>query len=243
MNSETRNVLLWLTLFGVAMGFFETSIVVYLREIYYPGGFSFPLVPIDNEIGITEVTREVMSMVMIISVAVISFKSFYRRFASFLFIFAIWDIFYYVFLKLILNWPDSFMTWDILYLIPVAWTGPVIAPVLISVLMILLALVILYGNEKKEEKFSINLKTWGFLIGGAFVVFIAFIWDYLTFLGNKAQFADLLKNTKMSQQMITQYIPDFFNWYLFIFGYVLIIMSIYFIYRKNLVSPDDEKTT
>lgn len=237
MDSKTGNILLWLTLFGVAMGFFETSIVVYLREIYYPDVFSFPLVPIDKDIGITEVIREVMSMVMIISVAALSFKSFYRRFASFLFIFAIWDIFYYVFLKMVLDWPDSLMTWDILYLIPVAWTGPVIAPVLISVLMIILAWVIFSFSGRKEEQFSISIKAWGLLIGGAFVVFIAFIWDYLAFLGKETHLVDLLKNPGISQRIITQYMPDFFNWYLFILGCVLIIIAIILIYRKKLLFP------
>ena len=37
--------LIWLTVFAIAMGFLETTVVVYLREILYPNGFSFPLAP------------------------------------------------------------------------------------------------------------------------------------------------------------------------------------------------------
>jgi hypothetical protein len=51
--------------------------------------------------------------------------------------FGVWDIFYYVFLKVLTGWPHSLMDWDILFLLPLPWWGPVIAPVSIAVLMIL----------------------------------------------------------------------------------------------------------
>ena len=50
--------------------------------------------------------------------------------------FGVWDIFYYVFLKIIYDWPKSLFDWDILFLLPLPWWGPVLAPVCIAALMI-----------------------------------------------------------------------------------------------------------
>jgi hypothetical protein len=50
--------------------------------------------------------------------------------------FGIWDIFYYVFLKAICDWPKSLFDWDVLFLLPLPWWAPVLAPVSIAVLMI-----------------------------------------------------------------------------------------------------------
>ncbi|MFO8235004.1 MAG: hypothetical protein R6U04_06350 [Bacteroidales bacterium] len=242
MDKTLKQILLWLFLFAVSMGLFEASIVVYLRELYYPEGFSFPLTPVDRAVGITEILREIISMLMIISVAVLAFKNFYRQFAAFIFIFAIWDIFYYVFLKLILDWPESLLTWDILYLIPVAWTGPVLAPVLISLIMILLFWVIIYFDYKNAEKFNICMKEWGLLIAGAFVVFISFIWDYSVFLISQVHISALFKSPEEGQSILTQYTPDKFNWFLFSIGTVVILAAIFFIYKRNAGSREYNHT-
>ena len=50
--------------------------------------------------------------------------------------FGVWDIFYYAFLRLIVGWPQSLWDWDVLFLIPLPWWGPVLAPVAIAVLLI-----------------------------------------------------------------------------------------------------------
>src|SRR6056297_2214371 len=103
MNRSDQKQLLWVFLFAVSMAFFESAIVVYLRELYYPEGFSFPLKTLDNDIAATEIVREAFSMLMIVSVAVIAGRRAMQRFGYFLIIFGVWDIFYYVFLKLILG--------------------------------------------------------------------------------------------------------------------------------------------
>ena len=68
----------------------------------------------------------------------------HQRVAYFLIIFAVWDIFYYIWLKVLLDWPASIMDWDILFLIPCTWASPVLYPVLISITLIIFAVVILY---------------------------------------------------------------------------------------------------
>ena len=136
MSSQIRNRLIWVAVFGAAMGLFEAAVVVYLRRIAYPGGFSFPLVMLEKRIALVEVAREVASLVMIASVAVLAGRRPVEKLAYFLCIFGVWDILYYVFLKITLGWPASILEPDILFLIPVPWVGPVLAPVIVSIVMI-----------------------------------------------------------------------------------------------------------
>ena len=119
MAQRKHNTLVWITIFAVCMGIFESAIVIYIRELYYPSGFGFPLVPIEPKIAITELLRELASLFMLLSVGVLVGKNLSQRFAWFIYTFAVWDIVYYVFLYLILQWPESLLTWDILFLIPV----------------------------------------------------------------------------------------------------------------------------
>ena len=131
-----RNKIIMLFLFGIAMGYFEAALVVYLRELYYPGGFAFPLIIIPERIIIIELVREFSTLVMLAAVAAVAGKKSWERFGYFIIIFGVWDIFYYIWLKVTLDWPSSLFDFDILFLIPLPWIAPVIAPMLISVLMI-----------------------------------------------------------------------------------------------------------
>ena len=137
-----------ITAFAIAMGFLESAVVVYLREILYPEGFAFPLSPIPVSLALTELLREVATLIMLVGIGIIAAKRFSTGFAWFIYSFAIWDIFYYLFLKLLLDWPESLFTWDVLFLIPTTWTGPVLSPILVSLTMILLALVILVRADR-----------------------------------------------------------------------------------------------
>src|ERR1044072_1504154 len=92
--------LVWLTIFSIAMGYLETAVVVYLRKLYYPGGFNFPLVPVTLDIAKTEFWREAATLIMLVGIGVLAGKNKTQRFAYFLLSFAVWDIFYYVFLKM-----------------------------------------------------------------------------------------------------------------------------------------------
>lgn len=89
--------IVWLTLFSIAMGFMETAVVVYLRKIYYPGGFHFPLVPISSDIALIEFIREAATLIMLFGIGALTGKTVSQKFAFFIYCFAIWDIFYYVF--------------------------------------------------------------------------------------------------------------------------------------------------
>lgn len=144
--------LLLLIVFSVAMGFLETAVVIYLRKIYYPDGFHLPLKVIDAHIAVIELVREAATLIMLIAIALLTGKSNMQRFAFFLLCFGIWDIFYYIFLKLFLNWPSSWLEGDVLFLIPVPWIGPVLAPCILSLTMIFIAVFFL----KREFNFAVN---------------------------------------------------------------------------------------
>jgi hypothetical protein len=147
--STTFKTFLIVVVFGIAFGYIEAAVVVYLRQIFYPDGFTFPLTifgidALSRRILLTEIGREVATIVLIFTGAWLSGHNRQQRFAYFMIIFAVWDIFYYVWLKVLLDWPASIMDWDILFLIPVTWASPVLYPVLISATLIVFAAVILY---------------------------------------------------------------------------------------------------
>jgi len=140
--------IIWTIIFSISMAFVESAVVVYLRKIYHPNDFRFPLKPITDNLLSVEIVRELATMFMLLSVAILNGKKRWERFAYFLFCFGIWDIFYYVWLKVLLDWPSSIFEWDILFLIPLPWIGPVIAPVIISFLMIISGLLLIYLSSK-----------------------------------------------------------------------------------------------
>ena len=195
------------SVFGVAMAFMEAAIVVYLRALYYPEGFSFPLAVIPRDILLVEVMREAVTIVMIASVAILAARKFYGRMAVFFYVFAVWDIFYYVFLKTLLGWPASFLEMDVLFLIPVVWAGPVLAPLICSFTMIALAVLIERGLASAEN-FRLSAREWSLLWAGAVIIFISFILP-----GGDG--------------------PTVYNWWLFGAGELLILMALFVTFKKT----------
>lgn len=244
MKNKYIKILFWITIFSIAMAFIETSVVVYIRKLYYPEGFRFPLKMIESNIGITEYFRELATIVMLISVGIVVGKNNLQRFAYFIYAFAIWDIFYYVFLKIILNWPDSLFTLDVLFLIPVTWVGPVIAPIICSIAMILLGLSIIYLQNKNK---SVKMKFDEFLMVavGSIVVMVSFLMDYLRFLNNNYSFYEILTYSWVSDinKIVEQYIPQKFNWLIFLIGILTIFIAIIkFILRNRPFYHDKTKS-
>jgi hypothetical protein len=129
-----------LSLYALAMAYVESAAVLYLRTIY--GGID-PLGPRHSAFnplpdfdGI-ETGREVATMVMLAAVGYLAGSSLAGRIGAFAIAFGVWDIFYYVFLWLFTGWPASPLAPDILFLIPLPWWGPVIAPVLVAAVIVI----------------------------------------------------------------------------------------------------------
>jgi hypothetical protein len=172
-----RKRLLLLALFGVAMGYMEAVVVVYLREIFYPEGFSFPIRLAIERFAAVEVAREAATIAMLLALAMLAERTRRGRMACFMLLFGIWDITYYVFLWVTLGWPASILAWDVLFLIPVIWTGPVLAPVLVSVLLLAAALMYFTGPDK-AERVSISRVEWAVAILGGVVIFGTFAFNH-----------------------------------------------------------------
>jgi len=208
------------------MGFLEAAVVVYLRQLYYPEGFRFPLTIMSIHVFITELLREAATLIMLWGVAFLAGRSSYQRFAFFLIAFAVWDIFYYVFLKAVLDWPDSLLTWDILFLLPVPWVGPVLAPCIVSLTMMLLAAVILQG-EIQNKGVQIRLLEWSLLWGGSFIVVLSWTWDYVVLFGPG------IPSTEQSLSFFSTYVPVAYSWSLFALGELLLLAGIYTLYKQS----------
>jgi len=168
--------IIWLTIFSIAMAFVESAVVVYLRAIFYSDGFAFPLKAMVDYKIFVEVLRESATMFMLLSVACLAGRKGWERFAYFMMCFAIWDIFYYVWLKVLLDWPSSLLEWDVLFLIPLPWIGPVIAPVSISLLMIVLGLFIVADFQKGHD-FRPSLLSIILALAGTIIVLYTFMYD------------------------------------------------------------------
>lgn len=223
MKEGIVRTIAWLTAFSIAMGFLETAVVVYIRELYYPGGFNFPLVPISRRIAITELWRELATVIMLAAIGILAGKTKQQRFAYFLYCFAVWDIFYYVFLYLILGWPQSLLTWDVLFLIPVPWIGPVIAPCLVAAAMIVFALLIVYW-EKRGRKAKTVLREKLLMLGGCGLILFSFVVDYVGFVlehhNDKGAWSFATNKELFSEAM--GYVPEQFSWLYFIPGILLL---------------------
>jgi len=221
-----RSRFVWLAVFAVAMGFLEGIVVVYLRELYYPDGFDFPLKLMPPELVTIEWIREISTLVMLAAVGIIAGRNNLQRLMYFLFAFGVWDIFYYVALKLLIGWPASLLTWDILFLIPVSWLGPVLAPVICSFTMIAMA-VLITGKQEKGSVIDSRPFDWILITGGAVIILFTFMADYLKLIIDSGLFGS--KNTTDTGEqlinMITDYVPSTYRWFLFITGELIIIAA------------------
>jgi hypothetical protein len=167
--------LLIIVAFSISFAYIESAVVVYLRAIFHPNGFTFPLQafdlsPLGRQLLLTEIGREAATLVLITTSAWLFGRNIHERFAYFLIIFAIWDIFYYVWLKVLIDWPASIMDWDILFLMPLTWASAVLYPILISIMMLIFAMIILHHNFR-DRPIRVTIVDWfGFLLASVIVV-------------------------------------------------------------------------
>ena len=185
-----------LALFGVAFGYLEAAVVSYLRTLheparrhFYPNRPSnelFPLLtmeqlraaaPEQQQTLFAEIGREAATMVMLAAIALAVAHNARQWSAAFAIAFGVWDIVFYAGLKLLLDWPASLFTWDILFLIPVPWVGPVIAPVLVSIAMITGGIWCLWRESVGRPLRIGRWKALGVMLG-ALVIILSFTVDY-----------------------------------------------------------------
>ena len=129
-------------------------------------------------------------------------------------------------MKLLIGWPASLLTWDLLFLIPVSWLSPVLAPVICSVTMIVMALLV---TGKQEKGFAVDPQTvdWVLIAGGAVIILYTFMVDYMRLVFDSGILASENASAARGQllNMITNYLPGTYNWFLFIIGELMIIAA------------------
>lgn len=202
--------------YGLAMGVLEAVVVVYLRELYYPRGFDFPMAVMPTRVYAAEVVREVCTIVMLLGVALLAGRTLLQRWASFLLSFAIWDLAYYAGLKAFLGWPDSLLAWDILFLIPVPWLGPVLAPVLYCTAMGAVGWAMLVADRA-----GIRMKPveWAILAASAALVLWPFMADAVRLVADASRSEpDAAARAGAIALAFQQFVPRTFGWAPFLLG-------------------------
>lgn len=214
-------VILW----AVAFAYVESAVVEYLRALYYPlasGGFHFPLQTIEQLSGmgeehwrrlIIELGRELSTLVMLAAVGLMAGKNRREAIAHFMIAFGVWDICYYLWLKLFLGWPGSIMTWDLLFLLPVPWASPVLAPVIVSAVMIVSGFAVLY-SESRGIVLDTTWRDWALIVAGGVTVIVSFCWD--------------------CRNLMEGGLPNPFNWPLFIAGLAVSSITFLLVLRRSL---------
>jgi hypothetical protein len=157
---ERHATYLSLCVFALAFGWIEGCVVVYLRDLYLrdaaidgPGiGLQITAVALPIRTVRLELVREACTMFVLAAVGWMSSRRMAGRWGAFLVSFGVWDLMYYVTLWLVIAWPESLRTWDILFLIPVPWVAPVWAPVVIALLFVAIGSWLFYTEER--------LRTW-----------------------------------------------------------------------------------
>lgn len=210
--------LTWLAVYAAAMAFVESAVVVYLRLNFYPEGFAFPIRMIPEWVGAIEVGREAATLVMLLSVAWLASPDRWGRFLNFCFMFGVWDVFYYIWLWVMLRWPPSLLTRDILFLIPVPWIGPVLAPLLVS-LCLIAGSIGLIRLEAGGARLGFPAWHWGLVVSGGLLVLLSFLWDWRVVLSGR--------------------MPPPFRWWLFGLGLGIGVAATAIGFR-TLISSDKE---
>lgn len=196
---------------AIAMAWLEAAVVMYLRFfIDRIDPYQLDPLPLIAELGEIELVREVATLVMLFCVGWLAGRERYSRLGYFLIAFGLWDIFYYVFLRVMGGWPETILDWDILFLLPLPWWGPVLAPVFVSLLMIVFGSLL-----STAEGRLIRLAWWSWLavIAGVFLALLVFMQEALEAL-------------PASIEIIRAILPVDFNWWLFSFAIFLLAVPI-----------------
>jgi len=199
--------------FAIAMAWVESASVFYIRALVgrivpYQSD-PLPLEAMNGALGYVELWREAATLVMIATLGALAGRTWRGRIGYAAITFGIWDIFYYVFLHLISGWPKTLWDWDILFLLPLPWWGPVLAPVCIALLMIVYGtLVTQWQDHIPATRFA--GASWAISGVGILLALAVFM-------------ADAIRVLPEGLDTVRQVLPTEFNWP--VFGAALLLMA------------------
>ena len=215
--------------FAIAMAWVEAASVFYIRALVdriepYQAD-PLPLDTMSGMLGMVELWREAATLVMLATLGMLAGHTWRSRAGYAALAFGVWDIFYYVFLRLISGWPKTLLDWDILFLLPLPWWGPVLAPVCIASLMIV------WGTLATQSRDSATGArwTWGLSWMGialALAVFMSDAWQALPH----------------GREAVLRVLPDDFNWPMFSAALLLMAAPLastvwsVFVFRRSISS-------
>lgn len=234
MRTHPRSRARWWTVvvFAAAMAWVEAAVVYYLRTMinrinpYQPE----PL-PLVGGIGPAELVREAATLVMLLTVGMLAGRTWRGRIGYAVIAFGVWDIFYYVFLWVMCGWPRSLSDWDILFLLPLPWWGPVWAPVSIALLMIAWGTLVTQLPWLRGDSFW---KPWLLNAGGIALALYVFM-------------ADALRSAGQGVEVLRKLLPTSFPWPLFLIALLLMSVPVLALCRQLLAlrvgAPQRVRTT
>lgn len=227
MSNRTR----WLVVaaYAAGMAWVEAAAVFYLRtlvdriEPYQPN----PL-PITEPLGPVELARELATMIMLATVAGLAGRCWRSRLGYFALAFGVWDILYYVFLKVMCGWPGSLLDWDVLFLLPLPWWGPVLAPTLVAALMIVWGTLVT-AMEPEAMRRAWTAPALG--LGGLGLTVALYVF-----------MADALKIAGQGEESLRQMLPAAFNWPLFSAAWLLMAVPLWPLGRERQRAGAQQKS-
>jgi hypothetical protein len=181
------------------MAWVEAATVYYLRlmtDRIVP--YQEQPLPLEAFLGHVERVREGATLLMLLTVGMLAARTWRKRLAYSLIAFGVWDIFYYVFLRVVSDWPRSPFDWDILFLLPLPWWGPVFAPVCIALVMIVWGTVVTQFEETAPAR-TLTRTLWGLSALGIELALYVFM-------------ADALRSLPLGFEATRSVLPTSFNW-------------------------------
>ena len=197
MTGRTRWAIV--VVFAIAMAWVESASVFYIRSfVDRIEPYQVNPLPIHGALGNVELWREAATLVMLATIGMLAGSTWRRRAGYAAIAFGVWDIFYYVFLRLISGWPATLLDWDILFLLPLPWWGPVLAPVSIALLMIV------WGTLATQSDDAVVEARWPWVLGSAGIMLALGVF-----------MIDAWRALPDGRDAVLQVLPTTFNWPLF----------------------------
>jgi hypothetical protein len=200
------------------MAWMEAATVFYIRSLVdRVNPYQAEPLPLHGALGNVELVREAATLVMLAVIGWLAGRTWKERGAYFAIAFGFWDILYYVFLRPISGWPQSLFDWDILFLLPLPWWGPVIAPVSIALLLIV------WGTLATQTRDSYATAParwmWTLAVLGCVLALGVFMTDAFQALPG-------------GRDAILRVLPAVFNWP--VFGAAMVLMAVPVVFHTFL---------
>lgn len=204
-----HRVWLVVVVFAAGMAWVEAAAVYYLRVLVdRVEPYQANPLPIHGVLGPVELVREAATLLMLAAVGMLAARTWCTRLGYTAIAFGVWDILYYVFLHLISGWPRSVFDWDVLFLLPLPWWGPVLAPVSIALLMVVWGTLATQFSDRSAAA-SVTWAAWASSCLGIVIALYVFM-------------SDSLRAVTQGMDVTSATLPTSFNWPVFCVALVLL---------------------